>query len=129
MSDESTLGLDTSPDAVGEETDFDADLEAAHERGDLGADEGAPAEADEPDRPDDGAEVDWADVWATAGLVGGAGTMSMTQLTLALDVVGATGSLDRDRAATLVAEAVEARLLADVGSVDGTKFALTGGRR
>lgn len=74
-------------------------------------------------------EIDWADVWAVAGLGHGAGTMSMTQLTLALDVHGAVSCYDRERASTLVADAVEAGELVDVGSVDGTTFALAGGRR
>ena len=121
MTDDSALDLDTPLDAVDE----------AHDRGELGVGDDTPIEPqpEAGDHPADGTEVDWADVWTTAGLEGGAGTMSMTQLTLAVDVAGATASHDRERAATLVAEAVEAGLLADVGSVSGTEFALAGGRR
>lgn len=74
-------------------------------------------------------EVDWTEVWSIAGYDTGAGVLSMTQLVLALDVHGAVSKLDRERTASLVGDAVEAGLLADVGSIDGTKFALAGARQ
>lgn len=112
------------------ESGLDAELKAAYEDGSLGFDES--------DTPDEAAgesdlvdidDIDWADVWDLAGLENGVGTMSMTQLTLALNVYGVTREHNRERAGTAVDEAVDDGLLVDVGEIDGTTFALSGGRR
>lgn len=111
------------------DTPTDEELAAAYHNGDLGPDE--PATDDTDDDTDDGRDIpdgdaiDWAQVWADAGFEDGVGTFSMTQLKLVVCISDATGDAVERDAQTLVDEAVEAGLLAEVRR---STYELTGGR-